>query len=359
MRAALFLRPNAPLEIEEVELLAPGPQDVLVRVTATALCQTDVSVRDGKYDYGRPMIMGHEACGVVEAIGAEVSHVKVGERVISTTAPTCGVCATCARGLSGCLKALDVRTTKRARRADGSMAAALYGLGSFADKMVVDQASVVAVDSRAPDSHLALIGCGVTTGLGAVLNRLSLSAGSSMAVIGCGGVGLAAIQGARMCGATTIVGIDPRAARREDAMALGATAVIDPDSEDVVARVRELTEGLGVDACIDGVGSPTTTTQAYDAVRRSGSVIIVGLPAQGTRLEFDAWQFFLSEKRISSSLFGSAVNRRDLPLYARFADEGKVDLGGLVSKLIKLEDVNAGLDALAAGEVVRVVVVQD
>lgn len=356
MRAALFLEAGAPLVLEEIELLAPGAQDVRVRVTATALCQTDVSVREGKYDYGRPMIMGHEACGVVEAIGAEVEHVRVGDRVISTTAPACGKCENCKRQL-GCLMALAVRNTPRAVRKDGSRATALYGLGAFAEQMVVDQASVVSVDSKAPDSQLALIGCGVTTGLGAVLNRAAIQPGGSFAMIGCGGVGLAAIQGARMSGATTIIGIEPRAARREDALRLGATHVIDPTSDDVTARVRELTGGVGVDVCIDGVGMPATTMQAYDAVHRSGSVIIVGLPPQGAKLEFDAWQFFLSEKRISSSLFGSANNRRDLPLYARFADEGKIDLGGLVSKLIKLDDVNAGLDALAAGEVVRVVIV--
>ncbi len=357
MRAALFVESGAPLVIEEVELLPPGPQDVLVRVLASALCQTDVSVREGKYDYGRPVIMGHEACGLVEAIGAEVTHVRVGDRVISTTAPTCGVCAPCLRGVSGCSKPLDVRAIPRARRQDGSVAAALYGLGSFAEKMVVDQASVVTVDAKAPDSHLALIGCGVTTGLGAVLNRAAIAPGGSMAMIGCGAVGLAAIQGARMCGAANIIGIEPRAARREDALRLGATAVIDPTSEDVRARVAVLTGGQGVDVCIDGVGLTDTTMQAYDVTRRSGSVIIVGLPPRGAKLEFDAWQFFLSEKRISSSLFGSASNRRDLPLYARFADEGKIDLGGLVSGLITLEEVNAGLDALAAGEVVRVVIV--
>jgi S-(hydroxymethyl)glutathione dehydrogenase/alcohol dehydrogenase len=254
--------------------------------------------------------------------------------------------------------AFDVRKTMRAVRKDGSKATALYGLGSFADKMVVDQASIVSVDANAPDSHLALIGCGVTTGLGAVLNRAAVQPGGSFAMIGCGCVGLAAIQGARMQGAATIIGIEPRAPRREDARRLGATHIIDPTREDTVARVRELTGGVGADVCIDGVGTPATTMQAYDAVHRCGSVIIVGLPPQGSKLEFDAWQFFLSEKRVSSSLFGSAVNRRDLPLYARFADEGKIDLGGLVSKLIKLDEVNDGLDALAAGEVVRVVIVE-
>jgi S-(hydroxymethyl)glutathione dehydrogenase/alcohol dehydrogenase len=357
MRAAVFLEAHAPLAIEEVELLPPGPQDVVVRVTATALCQTDVSVRAGKYDYGAPMVMGHEACGVVEAVGAAVTRLRPGDRVISSTAPCCGVCVNCLAGRPNiCVLGLEVRKPLRARRADGSLATGLYGLGSFAEKMCVHEASLIAVRTALPDAHLALIGCGVTTGLGAVLNRADLQPGGSLAVIGCGAVGLAAIQGARIAGAEIVIGIDPRAERRADALRLGASAVIDPTGARVAQRVRELTGGRGADACIDAVGLPATVTQAYDMTRQAGTIIVVGLPPRGDKFEFDAWPFFLSEKRFSSSLFGSADIRRDFPKYVAFAEEGRLDLGGLVSRILTLDQVNEGLDALAAGEVIRAVI---
>lgn len=204
MRAALFIEAGAPLVVEEVELLPPGPRDVVVRVTASALCQTDVSVCAGKYDYGAPMVMGHEACGVVEAVGEAVTGVKVGDRVISSTAPACRTCENCRSGVPHmCVLAMAVRKPHRVRCEDGALATALYGLGSFAERMVVHEASVVPVRTRLPDTQLALIGCGVTTGLGAVLNRSNLRPGGSLVVIGCGAVGLAAIQGGRIAGAKT------------------------------------------------------------------------------------------------------------------------------------------------------------
>lgn len=357
MRAAILFEGGGPISIEEVELLPPGPSDVVVRVTATALCQTDASVRAGKFSYGYPMIMGHEACGIVEAVGADVAGVQTGDRVISSTAPACGVCDFCRAGRPHrCVLALEVRKPHRARLRDGRAAMGLFGLGSFAERMTVHQASVVPVRTHLPDAHLALIGCGVTTGLGAVLNRADLKPGGSIAIIGCGAVGLSAIQGALIAGAASVIGIDPRAARREDARRMGATAVIDPLASDAVAEVLALSEGKGVDATIEGVGAPATTRQAYEMTRLSGSIIIVGMPAPGSKIELDAWQFFLSEKRISSSLFGSADIRRDFPRYVGFAEEGRLDLGGMITRRLKLEEVNAGLDALEAGDVVRAVI---
>ncbi|ODT89932.1 zinc-binding dehydrogenase [Phenylobacterium sp. SCN 70-31] len=359
MRAALFLEAGAPLSVQDVELLPPGPNDVVVRVTATALCQTDVSVRAGKYGYGAPLIMGHEACGVIEALGAAVTGLSVGDRVATSSAPACGACENCLGGRPHvCVLAQEVRKPVRARLPDGSLAMGLYGVGSFAERMTVNQASVVALRTRLPDAELALIGCGVTTGLGAVLNRTDLKPGGSLAVIGCGAVGLAAIQGARIAGAVTVIGIDPREARRADARAMGASLTLDPGPS-VVEAVLEATGGRGVDACIDGVGLPATVDQAYAMTRQAGSVVIVGLPPQGATFSFDAWPFFLSEKRISSSLFGSADIRRDFPRYARFAEEGRLNLGGLVSRTLTLDQVNEGLDALAAGDVVRAVIVPD
>jgi S-(hydroxymethyl)glutathione dehydrogenase/alcohol dehydrogenase len=357
VKAAVFLEAGAPLSLEDVELLPLGPRDVRVRVGATALCHTDVAIRAGHHSYGAPLIMGHEACGVVEAVGAAVSGIVPGDRVISSTAPSCGHCANCTGGHPNiCVLSASVRDVPRARRADGTIAPGLFGLGSFAEAMIVDQASVVPVRTALPDSWLALIGCGVTTGLGAVLNRACVPVGGAVAVIGCGAVGLAAIQGARLAGAANIVGIDPRAARRQQALALGAANVFDPADGDVAARVIDATGGA--DTVIDAVGNPATVRQAFAMARRSGEIIIVGMPARDAHYDFEAWPFFLSEKRISSSLFGTADIRRDFPRYVRLAETGKLDLQSLVTATMTLDDVNDGLDALGRGDVVRAVIVQ-
>ncbi|HTO40947.1 MAG TPA: zinc-binding dehydrogenase [Rhizomicrobium sp.] len=358
MKAALFLEAGAPLSVEQITLLPMGPSDVRVRVMATALCHTDVAIRAGIQAYGAPIIMGHEACGVVEAVGDAVQGINVGDRVISSSAPSCGHCENCTSGHPNiCVMSGQVRDVKRGRRANGDVATGLFGLGSFAEEMIVDQASVVPVRTDLPDAWLALIGCGVTTGLGAVLNRAQVPVGGAVAVIGCGAVGLAALQGARLAGASTIIGIDMRGSRRAQALELGATAVLDPASDDVVGRVVELTCG-GVDLVVDAVGNPSTVKQAFALARRSGDIVIVGMPARDAHYDIEAWPFFLSEKRISSSLFGTADIRRDFPRFVRLAETGKLDLASLVTRTLALDEINEGLDALHHGDVVRAVVVQ-
>ncbi len=359
MKAALFLEPGAPLSLEAVELLPLRANDVRVRITATSLCHTDVAIRSGEQTYGTPIVMGHEACGVVEAVGAAVQGIQVDDRVISSTAPSCGHCENCTGGRPHvCVLSGSVRSVPRARRTNGDIATGLFGLGTFADEMIVDQASVVPVRTALPDSWLALIGCGVTTGLSAVLNRVALPLGGAIAVIGCGTVGLAAIQGARIAGAATIIGIDPREARRDQARELGASAVFDSARGDVAEAVQEMTKG-SVDAVIDAVGIPATVKQAFALTRRSGEIVIVGMPPRDGHYDLEAWPFFLSEKRISSALFGSANIRRDFPRFVRMAESGQLDLKSLVTRTIKLDDINAGLDALARGDVLRAVVLPD
>lgn len=357
MRAALLARPGEPLVVESVTALPPAEHDVVVRVGAAALCHTDVAVRGGEHDYGVPLIMGHEACGVVEWAGRRVEGLRKGDRVVSVTAPACGVCDQCRAGRPHiCVLSASVRTVPRAARGDGSIATGLYGLGAFAEQMTVHCASLVRVETDLPDEQLALIGCGVTTGLGAALLRSDLRQDGSFAVIGCGAVGLAALQGARLAGATTRIGIDLNPARLTHALALGATHVIDARPGSVAEQVKALTNGQGVDACIDAVGHCGTFQQAFDCVRRAGTVVLVGLPKRGTRFNLDALTFFLSEKRLGSSLFGSVDVRRDIPRFVAMAGQGRIDLGSMVSRRLRLDDINIGLDALTAGEVVRAVV---
>lgn len=357
MRAALLIRPGEPLAVEQVSALPPGEHDVVVRVTAAALCHTDIAVRAGEHDYGVPLLMGHEACGVVEWVGAAVTGLQKGDRVVSVTAPACGECIQCRAGHSNiCVLSASVRHVLRARREDGSTATGLYGLGAFAEQMTVHRASLVRVQTDLPDEQLALIGCGVTTGLGAALLRCQLREGGTFVVIGCGAVGLAALQGARVAGAAVRIGIDLHPGRLERALALGATHVIDAHSQESVEQVKRLTQELGADACIDAVGTAATFHQAFELVRRAGVVVVVGLPRPGTRYDLDALTFFLSEKRLGSSLFGSVEVSHDIPRFVRLAEEGRIELAPLVSECITLEHINEGLDRLARGEIVRAVV---
>lgn len=357
MRAALFLAPGADLSIEDVESLPLGPTDVRVRVDATALCQTDVAVGRGDHDYGSPVIMGHEASGTVLAVGTHVLGLQPGDIVISSSAPSCGACVHCTAGRSHiCILSPRLRSTPRARRSDGTLATGLFGLGTFAEEMAVDQASLVAIDSSQPPESLALIGCGVTTGLSSVLNRTELAHGDALAVIGCGTVGQAAILGGVLKGAATIVGIDPNPARREDALRRGATHVFDPAESGVAEAILAITAGLGVDATVDAVGKPATVAQAQAITRRAGEIVIVGMPPADQSFELAALPFFLSEQRLSSALFGSAAIRRDFPAFVRLAETGRLDLAGFVSRMLTLDDVNSGLGALSRGEILRAVI---
>ncbi len=359
VKAAILIRAGEPLAIEEIELLPLGPCDVRVRITATSLCHTDVSARSGAIDYDTPVIMGHEAAGVVEEIGHAVLALKRGDLVVSASAPACNRCPNCIEGRPHlCQLSQSVRSVPRARRADGSLATGLYGLGTFAEEMVVDQASLVAVDTVLPAAQLSLIGCGVTTGLSSALNRANICVGGSIAVIGCGTVGLAAIVGASIAGAATIIAIDPRAERRADALHHGATLCLDPVNDSVEDAVL-LACKAGVDSVIDAVGSPATLAQARAIARRAGEIVIVGMPGRDTVYTIAAFPFFLSEQRLSSALFGSAVIRRDIPAFIRLAEAGKIDLSRFISRKIALDDVNAGLDALASGEVLRTVISWD
>ncbi len=239
MRAAVFTEQNQPLSVEDVATLDAGPGDVIVRITASGVCHSDLSVINGTLP-GGPQVLGHEGAGVVEAVGSDVTRMKVGDRVIGSFIPACGVCWYCLHDQSNlCAETYPVMFVPRVRRADGTELTTFTGLGTFAETMTVSQFSIVKVETDLPDSQLALIGCGVTTGVGAALNTAKVQPGSIVAVIGCGGVGQAVIQGARIAGAARIIAIDPVALKRDAALAFGATDVVDPGAVDPIAAVRE------------------------------------------------------------------------------------------------------------------------
>ena len=357
VQAAVFEEIDQPLSIEEVELGEPGPKDLLVRVTASGVCHSDLSVLDGTIPLKKPAILGHEGAGLVEYVGAEVTRAKVGDRVIGSFMPACGDCPWCVSGKSQlCSETSRVSRMRRGARADGTALLPMTGLGTFAESMVCDEVSLVRVETELPDEQLALIGCGVTTGVGAVLNTAKVEPGASVAVIGCGGVGQSIIQGARIAGASQIVAIDPVPFKREIAMSLGASDAVDP-TEDPVGQVRELTGGLGVDYAFEAIGRSETVRQAFDMARSGGACVVVGVPRSDVDLAFPSSSFVFAEKRVLGCLYGSAQVRRDFPLLIRLVESGQLRLDDMVSSRIALHEVNDAFAHMRAGDVVRSVVV--
>lgn len=358
MRAAVAYEAGRPLVVEDVDVPTVGPRDVVVRVAASGICHTDLTVVDGLSALPLPMVPGHEGCGTVEQVGAEVRRVAVGDRVLASVSPVCGVCWWCTNDLSNhCELKATVSATPRVHLPDGRDVPALCGCGTFADAMVVHEASLVPVETDLPDEQLALVGCGVTTGLGAALITAGVTAGSSVAVIGCGAVGQAVIQGASIAGAATVIAIDPASGRRDASLAVGATHAIDPSDGDPVEQVRELTAGRGADYTFEVVGSPELVVQAVDMARAAGTVTVVGMPPKGSTLELPAVPTIFSGKRIAGSVVGGAQVLRDIPRFLRLAESGRLDLDALVSRRIGLDDVNVGIDLLREADGVRTVVV--
>jgi S-(hydroxymethyl)glutathione dehydrogenase/alcohol dehydrogenase len=358
MRVAVAYEVGGPLVVEELEPLDMGPRDVLVRLSARGICHTDLNVIDGLSALPLPIVPGHESCGVVEEVGTDVRRVRPGDRALSSVSPACGTCWWCINGMSNhCELGPKVRQTQRFRLPDGRRAPAVCGCGTFAEAMVVDEASVVAVQTDLPDEELALLGCGVTTGIGAALNTAGVTPGSSVAVIGCGGVGQSVIQGARIAGAATIVAVDPSAERRDSSMGIGATHAVDPGQGDPVEQVRALTAGRGADFSFEVVGRPELMVQAYEMARTAGTVTLVGMPAVGETLTLPAISAVFSGKRLVGSAVGGSQILRDFPRFVRLAEAGLLDLGSLVSRRIKLDEINDGIAGVRRAEGVRTVVV--
>jgi S-(hydroxymethyl)glutathione dehydrogenase/alcohol dehydrogenase len=358
MRAAVYVEQDEPLAIEEVEPVKPGPRDVVVRIGASGVCHSDLSVMNGTLPMPAPCILGHEGAGTVDWVGSEVTRVAPGDRVVATFVPSCGACWYCVHDRSNLCEATGkLAMTPRATRSNGSTAAGFAGLGTFSDVMTVHESQAVKVETDVPDEQLALIGCGVTTGVGAALNTSRVEPGSTVAVIGCGGVGQAVIQGARIAGAARIIAVDPVELKRKAADQLGATDLVDPGEGDTVAQVRSLTDGRGADFAFEVIGLPETILQAYGSARRGGTVVVVGMPRMDSTVTFPAFSLFYDEKRLLGCVYGSSQVRRDFPRFIRLVEQGKLDLGAMVSRRISLEEVNDAFRAMEAGEVIRIVII--
>jgi S-(hydroxymethyl)glutathione dehydrogenase/alcohol dehydrogenase len=357
MRAAVYVGDSASLSIEELKPNPPGPRDVIVKIGASGVCHSDLSIMRGYVPVPPGMVLGHEGAGRVVEVGPEVTRVKKGDRVVASFVPACGACWHCMREQSElCEAENEIAMQMRGTRPDGSMYFCMTGLGTFSDVMTVSESSVVRVDTDLPDAQLALIGCGVTTGVGAALNTAKVKPGASVAVLGCGGVGQAVIQGARIAGAGRIIAIDPQELKRKTAKQLGATDVVDPSKGDPVEQVKALTGGRGADYAFEVIGLPETILTTYNLARRGGEVIIVGMARFDAQFTLPAFGIFYEQKTVKGCKYGSAQVRRDFPRFVDLIETGRLDTSAMVSKTIKLDGVNDAFRAMEAGEVIRSVI---
>lgn len=358
MRAAVFVGVDQPLSVEDLSPLPPGPDEVVVQIDASGVCHTDAAVVGGLLPWAAPAILGHEVTGIVVEIGSMVSRVRVGDRVISSGIPACSNCWACVRGESHmCEQTFALSERPRARRGDGTTVPAFSSLGGFADLMTVPEISIVAVHTDLPAEQLALIGCAITTGVGAALNTAAVQPGATVTVIGCGGVGQCVLQGARIAGASRIFAVDPVAKKRDASALQGATDLIDPADGDPVEQIRERTEGHGTDYSFEVVGRADTIATAYGCARRGGIVTLVGMPPADSTVSFNGLELFLDAKQIRVSMMGSSQIRRDFPRYVALAETGRLDIASMISRRVGLDDVNDAIRAMDAGEGIRTVIV--
>jgi S-(hydroxymethyl)glutathione dehydrogenase / alcohol dehydrogenase len=365
-RAAVLHAAQTPLSIESVTAAALKPTDILVRIRAAGLCHTDLEVIDGGLRYPLPMVLGHEAAGVVEQVGPAARGVGVGDHVVLSWNPHCGHCFYCDRGapilceqyLGEGPKARAFDGDNRAMLADGRALQQLMFLGSFGEYCIVADQQAIAVPKTIPFDRACLIGCGVMTGVGAALNLGAIAHGDSVMVIGCGAVGLAAVQGARLAGAGTIIAVDLAAAKLALAARMGATDGVEASEDDAIAAAKRLTGGRGVDVVIEAAGSPRAFRISAEAVRPGGQVIWLGKVDVNQEVAF-RWGSLMQEKRIRRVSYGNARPRRDFPLLARAYLDGSLMLDELISRRITLDEINDGFAALKRGETIRSVVIFD
>jgi S-(hydroxymethyl)glutathione dehydrogenase / alcohol dehydrogenase len=362
MRAALLREIPGKLEIDEVEVGSPGPHEVLLRTVAAGLCHSDLHFMEGKYPYPTPALLGHESAGVVEAVGDQVSYVQPGDHVITCLSVYCGNCEPCLTGhLSLCLgKDATRRSPGEPPRLThgGAEVFPLLDMGSFAERMLVHEHGLVKIRDDMPLDRAALIGCGVTTGVGAVFNTAKVEPGSTVAVIGCGGVGLNCIQGAAIAGAGRVIAVDMLESKLELARQFGATHTVDASQGDPVGQVRDLADGIGVHYSFEAIGMKQTSEQAFGMLRAGGTCTVIGMIPVGQSVEIPGYEL-LSEKRLMGSNMGSNRFRVDMPRYIDLYLQGRLKLDELVSRRIGLDEVNDGFDAMKAGEVARSVIMFD
>ena len=347
---------GAPVEVATILVPDPGPGEALVRVQASGVCHTDLHYREGGIGDDFPYFLGHEAAGVVEAVGADVTDVAPGDFVILNWRAVCGQCRACRRGRPWyCFNTHNAR--QKMTLEDGTPLSPALGIGAFAEKTLVASGQCTKVDPAARPEVAGLLGCGVMAGLGAALNTAPVSRGDSVAVIGCGGVGDAAVLGASLAGAVRVIAVDVDDRKLEWARQFGATDLVNSRASDPVDRIRELTGGFGADVVVDAVGRPETYRQAFYARDLAGTVVLVGVPTPEVRLELPLLDVFGRGGALKSSWYGDCLPTRDFPMLIDLHLDGRLPLEKFVSETIALDDVEKAFGKMERGEVLRSVVV--
>ena len=358
MKAAVLHAANQPLTIEDVQIDKPGPREVLIRTAVAGLCHSDLHFIEGKYPWPVPAVLGHESAGVVEAVGSDVTYVKPGDHVITCLSVFCGHCEHCLTGHMSICQTPEVKQPPgQAERLHwkGQKLNQFLNLSSFAEQMLVHEHALVKVRPDMPLDLAALIGCGVITGYGAVVHTAKVSPGETVAVIGCGGIGLSAVNGAAIAGAGRIIAVDRDPVKLEMARAFGATDVVDASAGDAAAQVLELTSG-GVHYAFECVGLKQTVEQAFGMLRPGGTATIIGMVPFGTKVELHGADF-LRERRIQGSAMGSNRFRVDMPRLVDFYLQGKLHLDRMISGRLPLERINEGFEEMKKGGIARNVIV--
>jgi len=346
---------GADVELVDVVVPDPGPGDVVVQVRACGVCHTDLHYREGGINDEFPFLLGHEAAGTVEAVGDDVTAVAPGDFVILNWRAVCGQCRACARGKPWyCFDTANAQ--QKMTLNDGTELSPALGIGAFAEKTLVAAGQCTKVDPGAEAAAVGLLGCGVMAGFGAAVNTGNVGRGDSVAVIGCGGVGSAAIAGSRVAGATTIIGVDVDDRKLEWARKLGATHTVNSSTEDAIARIRELTDGFGADVVIEAVGRPETYEQAFYARDLAGTLVLVGVPTPEQQITLPMIEIFGRGGALKSSWYGDCLPSRDFPVLVDLYLQGRFDLGAFVTERIGLGDVEQAFGRMREGGVLRSVV---
>lgn len=359
MKAAILETIPGELVVDELEVRAPAAREVLIRTVASGLCHSDLHFMEGLYQCPVPAVLGHECSGVVEAVGEGVTYVRPGDHVVTCISGFCGTCPACLRGTPHLCDKTAIQPDPahpRLRRGD-EVVNQFFGLAGFSEQLLVHEHYLVKIRPDMPLDKAALLGCGVTTGVGAVLNTARVRPGDTVAVIGCGGIGLNAVQAAAIVGAGRVIAVDRVAAKLDLATRLGATDVVDASATDPVEAVVELTGG-GVDFSFEAIGLTTTAQQAFAMLRNGGTATVIGMIPLGQKVEIDGFQL-LMEKRLQGSSMGSNRFRLDMPQYVEWYLAGKLELDALVSATLPLEQVNEGFAAMKSGELARQLIVFD
>jgi S-(hydroxymethyl)mycothiol dehydrogenase len=356
VKAVVARSKGAPVTVEDIVVPDPGPGEAVVAIQACGVCHTDLHYREGGINDEFPFLLGHEAAGVVESVGEGVTEVAPGDFVVLNWRAVCGDCRACRRGRPQyCFATFNAE--QRMTLTDGTELSPALGIGAFAEKTLVAAGQCTKVDPEADPAAVGLLGCGVMAGIGAAINTGGVGRGDSVAVIGCGGVGVAAVAGARLAGAARIIAIDVDPRKLEKAVSLGATHTIDASSDDVVERVRELTDTFGADVVIEAVGRPETWEQAFYARDLAGTVVLVGVPTPDMKVpELPLIDVFGRGGSLKSSWYGDCLPSRDFPMLVDLYRQGRLDLDAFVTERIGIDDVEAAFERMHGGDVLRSVV---